>query len=309
MPEHLEKLWVEKYRPRYFDEYVFQNNSDMRLLFKFLKEENIPHLLFSGVQGSGKTSLCEILFNELDIDSSDILKLNASEMGIDDVRDKILGFASTLPIGKFKVVYLEEADYIPIKSQGALRNPMEEYSVDCRFILTCNYPNRIMPAIISRCQHFSFNAFPKDKVLERVEYILQSEKVQYDRDTVDTFISIAYPDIRKIINLLQQHTFGGVLKPPSQSDEAKDYKIALLGMLETDDWIEMRKMLCPLVADNEWDDVYRFLYENLHKSGKFSNESKWEQGILTISDYLYRNSIVADPEINFAACLITLSKI
>jgi len=255
------------------------------------------------------TTICEILLLELGVVPIDVLRINASEMRIEDVRDRIKNFVTTLPIGKFKVVFLEEADYIPIKSQGALRKPMEEFSNEVRFMLTCNYPNKIMPALKSRCQHFSFHAFPKDKVQDRIENVLVSEKVKFTKDLVDTFVSVAYPDIRKIINLVQQHTFNGELTPPTATDAANDYKIALLGMLETDSWVKMREELCPVVAENEWEDVYRFLYENLHKSGKFSNANKWEEGILIISGALYKHGIIADPEIGFAECLIRLKNL
>ena len=157
--EHKRKLWVEKYRPKTIDQYVFQDETLKAAVTKWLAEGNIPHLLLSGVQGAGKTSLSQILINEINIDETDVLMINASdENSVDTIREKIKGFISTWPMGDFKVVRLEEADYISLPAQGVLRSMIEDYSEVARFILTCNYENKIKPAIKSRCQHFRFDA-------------------------------------------------------------------------------------------------------------------------------------------------------
>ena len=310
MAEKLQKLWVEKYQPKTLEGYIFQNTKHARQIGEMVYTHGeFPNLLLSGSRGSGKTTLAHIIFNELNIDDADIMQINASMMQIDDVRDRIQAFVTTFPIGRFKVVFLEEADHIPPKSQGALRKPMELYMDNVRFILTCNYPNQIIPEIHSRCTEFYFKEFPMKDVFQKMEYILTAEHVEYTQDLLDTFVSVAYPDIRKIIHLLQHHTFEGKLTSPTAAEQIDDYKFEFLGLLETDNWVKIRELLCANVADNEWDDVYRFIYKNLHKSGKFSNHKKWEEGILVISGALYKHRFVSDPEINFAECIIRLSRL
>ena len=148
-------LWVEKFRPSTIDGYVFRDQHQREQIQNWIKQESIPHLLFSGSAGIGKTTLAKILFNELDIHPLDILEINASRTNsVDDVRDKIINFVQMIPFGQFKVVLLDEADYLSPSAQAALRGVMEEYHTTSRFILTCNYPNRIIPALNSRCQGF-----------------------------------------------------------------------------------------------------------------------------------------------------------
>lgn len=310
MAKDLSALWVEKYRPQYVDDYIFQDKSQRRLILQMVADMQIPHLLLSGIQGAGKTTLARVLINELDIENTDILIINASdETGVDHMRDKIKSFVSTFAMGSFKIVNLEEADYLSPNAQAILRQIMEQYSDSTRFILTCNYDNKIIPAIKSRCQHFHFKAFDKEEIVDRVESILAKEHISFERVDVDNYVAIGYPDIRKIINLVQQNSFSGKLIAPSQAEEAGDYKFKLLDLLSTDNWLEIRKLLCANVAAEEWEGVYRFLYENLNKSTKFSEKPKWEKGIVIIADHLFKHGIVADPELNAAAMFIRLAQI
>ena len=304
------KLWTEKYRPTTLKTYIFHDPSHERSFTSFIKDKTIPNLLFSGVSGSGKTTIAQILVKELAIDPMDYLIINASdENSVDVMREKIKDFASTWAIGNFKIVHLEEADYITPNGQAILRRLMEDYADSCRFILTCNYENKIIPAIKSRVQQFRFKAPDIEQITELVAKILGKEKIKVDLNVLETYVAIGYPDIRKIINLLQQNTHNDKLLPAVDTSQNNDYKYKLLELLNIDNWIEMRKLACANVLLEEWPEVYRFLYENLHKSKKFSIDSKWEEGIITIADHLYKHSLVADPEINAAAMFIRLANI
>ena len=304
------QLWVEKYRPTELSEYVFHDDKQQKAFERFVADQTIPHLLLSGVQGSGKTTIAKILMSHLDIDPMDIMVINASdENSVDVMRDKIKNFVMTFAMGSFKIVNLEEADYITPNGQAVLRRLMEEYSEQVRFILTCNYENKIIPAIKSRCQHFRFKASNQDDITEYVCKILLAENVKFDLDLLDKYVAVGYPDIRKIVNLLQQSTNDGVLGDISQTGEDSDYKFALLDALNDDNWQQARTLACGNVAAEEWEDVYRFLYENLDKAPKFQDQSKWEEGMVIIAEHLYKHSLVADPEINAASMFIQLGMV
>ena len=265
----LEQLWVEKYRPKKIEDYLFQDHTQKLAVAKMIADKSIPHLLLSGTQGSGKTTLALLLINELELDSSDVLTVNASdENSVDVMRDKIKSFVTTFAMGPFKVVLLEEADYITPNGQGILRRMMEEFSDVARFILTCNYEHKIIPAVRSRCQHYRFKSFDKDDIAERIATILAEEKVKFNLDLVDKYVAAGYPDIRKTINMLQQNTIESVLYPPTTGGDAGDYKFKMMELLERDKWFDIRKLLCSSVAAEEWNDVYRFLSFQTKTIGK-----------------------------------------
>lgn len=306
----LDKLWVEKYRPKTLNEYIFQNTVQKQTFEKMIANKSIPHLLLSGVQGSGKTTLARILIDGMGIPDTDIMQINASdENSVDTIREKIKSFVITYAMGSFKIILLEEADRMTLQGQDALRNLMEEYADAVRFILTCNYENRITPPIQSRCQHFRFRASDKDDIAEYVVKILADEEVKFDLSLIDTYIAAGYPDVRKIVNMMQQNTIDGVLQHPQTEGEVGDYKFELLDLISQDQWLEARKLVCSSVISEEWEDVYRFLYENLHESPKFSSRANWERGIVLIANYLYKHGVVADPEINAAAMFIEFTQI
>jgi DNA polymerase III delta prime subunit len=193
----MKELWVEKYRPKTVDGYVFRDDHQRNQINTWIKDKSIPHLLLSGAAGIGKTTLAKVLINELGIEEYDVLEINASRTNsVEDVRDKITNFVSMIPFGPFKVVLLDEADYLSPNAQAALRGVMEEYHSTARFILTCNYPNRIIPALHSRCQGFHVERTDQTEFTARVATILVEEAVDFDLDTLDMYVKVAYPDLR-----------------------------------------------------------------------------------------------------------------
>ena len=179
----MKELWVEKYRPKTVDGYVFRDDHQRKQINTWIKDKSIPHLLLSGAAGIGKTTLAKILIHEIGIEDYDVLEINASRTNsVEDVRDKITNFVQMIPFGPFKVVLLDEADYLSPNAQAALRGVMEEYHATSRFILTCNYPNRIIPAIHSRCQGFHVERTDQTEFTARVATILVEENVEFDLD-------------------------------------------------------------------------------------------------------------------------------
>lgn len=309
--KNLSSLWVEKYRPKTIDGYIWQNEKQKSQIKAYLDSGEIPHLLLAGVQGSGKTTLSKIIVNELNIDPSDVLTINASdENSVDTIREKIRNFAEGYAFGKFRVVQLEEMDYLTPNAQAVLRQVMEEYSDTCRFIGTCNYSNRIIPAIQSRFAVFNYKAPDQVQAMEYAATILVQEGVTFNDDDFFKFVHVAYPDIRKLVNLLQQHTVDGKLQPPSDDAQGDDYKFKLLDFLIAGNFTDARKVVCSSVTREGYDDVYRFLYENIDNIPKFKEDSsKYEAGIVVIANYLHKHALVADPEINAAACFIELGRL
>lgn len=304
----MKELWVEKYRPNKVDGYVFRDDHQRKQIETWIKDCSIPHLLLSGSAGIGKTTLAKILINELGIEDYDVLEINASRTNsVEDVRDKITNFVQMIPFGPFKVVLLDEADYLSPNAQAALRGVMEEYHATARFILTCNYPNRIIPAIHSRCQGFHVERTDMTEFTARVATILVEESVEFDLDTLDNYVKVTYPDLRKCINLVQQNVNKGVLAQPNKGDQGEaDWKFDMVALFKAGKITEARKMLCGKIRAEEMEEVYRWLYDNLEIFGDETNQDK---AILTIKGGLVDHTVCADPEINLAATLVKLAKL
>ena len=305
----MDTLWVEKYRPNTLEGYVFRDDNQKAQVEQWIKARTIPHLLFSGAPGVGKTTLAKILLNTLDIIGTDILEINASrENSVDVIRDKITNFVQTMPFGEFKVVLLDEADYISPNGQAALRGVMEMYHQSARFILTCNYPNRVIPALHSRCQGFHIEKVDKTEFTARVAEILIAEHVEPNLDILDTYVKATYPDLRKCINTVQMNTSEGKLQPPNTADTGtQDYRIEMVDLFKAGKIQEARKLLCSQARPEEMEDIYKWMYDNVEIFG--DTEDKQDEAILVIKQGLVDHSFVAEAEINLSATLIKLARI
>lgn len=305
----MKELWTEKYRPNTLKDYVFRDDAQRQQVESWVKSGSIPHLLFSGAPGIGKTTLAKILINELGIDDYDVLEINASrENSVDTIRDKITGFVQTMPFGAFKVVLLDEADYISPNGQAALRGVMETYHASARFILTCNYPNRVIPALHSRCQGFHIERVDVTEFTARVATVLVTEGVEFDLDTLDTYVKATYPDLRKCLNMCQMNSQEHKLTAP-HGDEGgiKEWKVDVVNLFKSGKILEARKLMCASARPEEMEDVFRWMYDNLEIWSK--DTEKQDRAIVIIRQGLVNVSFVADQEINLAATLVELCQL
>ena len=252
--------------------------------------------------------MAKVLFNELEVNDLDILEINASRTNsVDDIRNTIINFVQMIPFGAFKIVLLDEADYLSPNAQAALRGVMEEYHTTSRFILTCNYPNRIIPALHSRCQGFHIERIDQTEFTTRVAKILMDEGITPDLDVLDTYVKAHYPDLRKCINTVQLNSQEGQLLAPNKSDKAEaDYKLEMTELFKQGKITEARKLVCSQARPDEIEDIYKWLYDNITL---FGDEEKQEKAILIIKQGLVDHTLVSDPEINLAATMIKLASV
>ena len=304
----MKDLWVEKYRPKTVNGYVFRDEAQRKQVKTWIKDKTIPHLLFSGNAGIGKTTLAKLLFNELEVNEYDILEINASRTNsVDDVRDRIVNFVQMIPFGDFKVVLLDEADYLSPNAQAALRGVMEEYHTTSRFVLTCNYPNRIIPAIHSRCQGFHIAKIDQTEFTARVAEILITEGITPDLDILDTYVKATYPDLRKCINTVQMNIQDNSLLRPNEGDTGEaDWKLDMVELFKEGKIQKARKLLCGTVRPEEMEDIYRWLYDNIEL---FGDDEQQDQAVLIIKQGLVDHTLVVDPEINLASVMIKLARL
>ena len=306
----MKELWVEKYRPNTVDGYVFVDQSQREQVQQWIRDGSIPHLMLSGSAGTGKTTLAKLLINELGVDEYDVMWANGSKEArkIEWV-DKLIGFCQTMPFGRFKVVLIDEADYMNKDSvQPALRNLMEDYSQTVRFILTCNYPHKIIAPIHSRCQGFHIVKTDHVEFTARVATVLLEENIAFDMDVLDSYVKATYPDLRKCLNLVQLNSQTGELKQPSAADKsARDWRLECVDLFKRGKVREARTVMCQNSNPEEAEDVFRWMYDNLELWG--DTPERQDQAIVIIRNGLVNNNSVADTEINLSATLIELCQL
>ena len=301
--ERLEhSLWVEKYRPISLDTYIGNEHLKSKVSV-YLESGDLPHLLLYGKAGTGKTTLAKLLVNNIECD---YMYINASdENSVDTVRNKVRGFASTMGFKDYKIIILDECDYITPNAQAALRNLMETFSKHCRFILTCNFVERIIDPIQSRCQSFQVIPPSKKEVAMHVTDILKKEDIACKVDDVVSLVNAGYPDIRRVINSTQRQVVDGMLMVDKQALIEGDYKIKLLEILKTQNKKDSFKGIRKLLADSkvtDFSDGFRLLYDTI---------DEWAVGhtaeaILTLAEGQRDDIVVVDKEINFMATMVKL---
>ena len=295
-------LWVEKYRPSSLDTYIGNDHLKSKVSI-YLESGDLPHLLLFGRAGTGKTTLAKLLVKNIECD---YLYINASdENNVDTVRTKVKNFASTVGFKDLKIIILDECDYITPNAQAALRNLMETFSRHCRFILTCNYVERIIDPIQSRCQLFQIVPPSKTEVAQRLDQILEEEEINFELEDLKILINSGYPDIRRVINSAQRNVVNGKLKLDISSIIQNDYKLKLLKILEVQNKKNAFKDIRQLLADNkvtDFADLFRLLYDEVDGYGK----GHLAECILIIARYELSDSQVVDKEINAMAMIIEL---
>jgi len=308
----MRQLWTEKYRPKGIEGYVFKDRKQKTQIEQWLKQGALPHMLLSGSPGTGKSTLIKILLNELGVDPFDILEVNASkDNGVDFIRETITRFSETMGYGEMRYVFLDEADGLSPAAQGVLRGTMEKYANSVRFLLTCNYPHKIIPAIKSRSEtgRMHIEKLDTSEFYMRLVDILDTEKVEIDPDALESIVQDTYPDLRRGISLIQANSISGKLQQPDADTEVvSDYKLDMIALFRAKKYVEARKLICSQVQQDEYEDLYRFMYQNLDvwADGDVIKEGRI---ILAIRDGLVKHTMCRDTEINLSACLVELEMI
>lgn len=296
-------LWVEQYRPNSLDEYVGNEHLKSKVE-NYLESGNVPHLLFYGKAGTGKTTLAKLIVNSL---GADYMIINASdERGVETIRNRVKTFASTVGFSGTKIIILDEFDYMTPDAQAILRNLMETFSMNCRFILTCNYVEKVIDPIQSRCQTFQIIPPTKRDVAIQVSKILKNEKIKFEPKDLVPIVDSSYPDIRKIINTCQLNSIKGELKVDVQNILENDYKQKVLDILKSNDsnknkYVEIRKVISDSKV-TDFTELYSLLYEKVDEYASNNTATI----ILSLAEGQYRSSLSVDKEIPTMASIIKI---
>ena len=296
-------LWVERYRPSGLEGYV-GNEHIIQKVNIYIENNDVPHLLLHGEAGTGKTTLAKIIVNAIDCD---YLYVNASdERGIDTLREKIRGFAASVGFRTWKVVILDESDYLTRDAQAALRNLMETFSKSTRFILTCNYPEKVIDPIQSRCQTFEIIPPTKKDVAKRLNDILINEGIQFEMQDLAVIVNSGYPDIRRVINAAQRQVINGRLVIDKQSSIESTYSEKIVDILKSGvDTKNKFTQIRQILADSKVRD-YTKLYSTLYERVDEYAGNKVGTTIVNIAEAQYKDSLVVDKEINVMAMFVNI---
>ena len=308
----MNSLWTEKYRPPGIDGYVFKDSKQKKQIEQWIAQGALPHMLLSGAPGTGKSTLIKVLLNELKVDPFDIKEVNASkDNGVDYIRDQVTNFSETMGVGEMRYIFLDEADGLSPAAQGVLRGTMEKYASSVRFLLTCNYPHKIMHAIKSRCEtgKMHIDKLDTSEFFMRLVNILDAEHIEIDADALESIVSATYPDLRRGISMIQANSFDGKLvSPESNTEVVADYKLDMIALFRSKKYTEARKLICAQVQQEEYEDMYKFMYQNVDvwADGDLTKEKKI---IILIRDGLVKHSMCADHELCLSATLVELEMV
>ena len=307
----MRQLWTELYRPKTLKDYVFKDEKQKKQIAKWIEGGALPHMLLSGAPGTGKSTLIKVLLNELNVDPFDVLEVNASkDNGVDFIREKITNFSETMGIGDIKYIFLDEADGLSPNAQGVLRGTLERYASSVRFLLTCNYPHKIMDAIKSRCEtgRMHIEKLDTSEFYMRLVNVLDNEKIEIDADALEAIVQKTYPDLRRGISMVQANSFSGKLNAPdADSEVVADYRVDMIALFKAGKYKEARLLICEKVNREEYEDIYTFMYQNLEVWG--DSDERQSRCILAIRDGLVKHTMCRDVEINLSATLVELEMI
>lgn len=305
--------WYKTHRPTTIDDYIFQNDFDKNRILKYIEDGDIPDLLFSGHRGTGKTTLALILKDALGVEDVDFHKFNASDdNSVNVIRDMIKGLVTTMSLGEFRLIFMDEADALTPQAQDALKSMMEDENRNARFIFTCNKPHKLTPELRSRCTEYTFGTLSEENVLKAAIRILRAENVNIKESLMQLrdHLSITYPDLRKFITNLEKHYIDGKITPPNNASDGNELFPDFLACIEEGEWNVARELIYGDLLVDDIGNLYRFLDSNILTLSKFNEDNvRSAKAIFTLAHYASLHETVALPELNLTACIIKLCEL